>query len=148
MRHGTPNRRSRNRNNNRGGKGGNNRTQVFDSNGPEVRIRGTAHQICDKYMTLAKDSRSVGDLVLAESYLQHAEHYQRIISTWNEQKAPVKQKTSHDEKTYDADGNKNKNNQEVKPKEDDLSLPVSILGDKVKHESEGVRAENKVLENA
>ncbi len=82
MRHGSTSRRSRNRS---GGKKGNNpRSQVFDSNGPDVRIRGTAHQVCEKYMALAKDASSSGDLVLSESYLQHAEHYQRIINIWNE----------------------------------------------------------------
>lgn len=80
------NRRSRN-NNNRGGQqprrgGGSNRMQVFDSNGPDVRIRGTAWQVHEKYMALAKDAGSAGDRILAENYLQHAEHYQRIINSW------------------------------------------------------------------
>jgi hypothetical protein len=55
-------------------------TQTFDSNGPEVRIRGNAYQINEKYLALAKDATSAGDRVLAESYLQHAEHYQRLIN--------------------------------------------------------------------
>ncbi len=59
-----------------------NKATVFDSNGPDVRIRGTAFQIVEKYQTLAKDSAASGDRVLAENYLQHAEHYQRLISTW------------------------------------------------------------------
>lgn len=67
-----------------GGGGGNNRAQVFDSNGPEVRIRGTAYQIFEKYQTLAKDAAAMGDRVLAESYLQHAEHYQRVINQWHD----------------------------------------------------------------
>ena len=71
MRHGASGRRQRNR----GGRGGNNnRTQVFDSNGPDVRIRGTAHQIHEKYAALAKDAAGVGDRILEQSYLQHAEH--------------------------------------------------------------------------
>lgn len=56
--------------------------QVFDSNGPDVRIRGTAHQVHEKYMALAKDAGSAGDRILAENYLQHAEHYQRLINSW------------------------------------------------------------------
>ncbi len=94
MRHGATGRRSRNRNNNnmnrRGGhQGGHsqNRMQIYDSNGPDVRIRGTAYQICEKYMALAKDAASVGDRIVSESYLQHAEHYQRIINTWLENNA-------------------------------------------------------------
>ncbi len=48
-------------------------------NGPDVKIRGTAAHIAEKYMSLARDSLASGDLVAAESYLQHAEHYNRII---------------------------------------------------------------------
>lgn len=144
MRHGTSNRRSRGRNNNRG-KGGNNRAQVFDSNGPEVRIRGTAHQICEKYEALAKDARSSGDLVMAESYLQHAEHYQRMIVQWNEQNAQHQaQKNDSEEPKQEAAGNKS----EKSAGNDDLSLPDSILGDKVKVSPKGVRAQEAALEDA
>lgn len=79
---GTSSRRSRNRNNRRGG-GNQNRERVYDSNGPDVRVRGTAHQVAEKYMALAKDASSAGDHVMAESYYQFAEHYQRILSNWD-----------------------------------------------------------------
>ena len=82
MKHGSGNRRSRNRGGSR--RSNQNKTQVFDSNGPEVRIRGTAHQVFEKYMALSKDARGVGDHILAESYMQHAEHYQRLISGWHD----------------------------------------------------------------
>ncbi len=55
------------------------RNQTFDSNGPSVRIRGSAHQVMEKYLALARDAAGQGDRVLAENYLQHAEHYFRII---------------------------------------------------------------------
>jgi hypothetical protein len=55
------------------------RNQTFDSNGPSVRIRGSAHQVMEKYLMLARDAAGQGDRVLAENYLQHAEHYFRII---------------------------------------------------------------------
>ena len=147
MRHATSNRRSRgrNNNNNRGRNGGNNRTQVFDSNGPDVRIRGTAHQICEKYVTLAKDARSAGDWVLTESYLQHAEHYQRIISLWNEQN---RSEQSAPEKRQEADGNNVATDKNSDNNTDDLSLPASILGSEVKVKSQGVRADSSVLEDA
>ena len=61
------------------------RMQTFDSNGPDVRIRGTAYQITEKYIALARDATSSGDRVLAESYLQHAEHYQRSINEMTEE---------------------------------------------------------------
>ena len=58
---------------------GSNPNRALDSNGPDVRIRGTANQIYDKYVALARDASSAGDRIKAESYLQHAEHYFRVI---------------------------------------------------------------------
>jgi hypothetical protein len=72
------NRRMRGRNNNR--KGPNPLTRSYESNGPDVKIRGSAQQIAEKYATLARDAQSAGDRVMAENYLQHAEHYNRIIA--------------------------------------------------------------------
>ncbi|MEQ9488754.1 MAG: DUF4167 domain-containing protein [Alphaproteobacteria bacterium] len=72
--------RNRNNNNRRGGGGGGNNRNTFDSNGPNVRIRGSASQIYDKYVALARDASSSGDRVLAENLLQHAEHYYRIAN--------------------------------------------------------------------
>lgn len=56
-----------------------NPNRALDSNGPDVRIRGTAQQIYDKYLALARDASSGGDRVKAENYLQHAEHYFRVL---------------------------------------------------------------------
>lgn len=58
--------------------------QTFESQGPEGKIRGTAHQIFDKYMILARDATSSGDRVTAESFYQYAEHYYRLIHADNE----------------------------------------------------------------
>ncbi len=58
---------------------GPNPNRALDSNGPDVRIRGTAQQIYDKYLALARDAQSSGDRVKAENYLQHAEHYFRVL---------------------------------------------------------------------
>lgn len=72
-----------NNNNNRGGGGKGNQnplTRSYESNGPDVKIRGNAQQIAEKYTTLARDAQSSGDRVMAENYLQHAEHYNRIIA--------------------------------------------------------------------
>jgi hypothetical protein len=51
----------------------------YESNGPNVKLRGTAAQIAEKYLSLARDALVSGDMVAAESYFQHAEHYNRII---------------------------------------------------------------------
>jgi hypothetical protein len=72
------NKRMRGRNNNR--KGPNPLTRSYESNGPDVKIRGTAHHVAEKYLQLARDAQSSGDPVMAESYLQHAEHYFRLIA--------------------------------------------------------------------
>ena len=51
----------------------------LDSSGPSVKVRGSAKQVYDKYLIMARDAKSSGDIVLAESYFQHAEHYARIL---------------------------------------------------------------------
>lgn len=73
--------RGRNNNNNNNRKGPNPLTRSYESNGPDVKIRGTAQHVAEKYLQLARDAQSSGDPVMAESYLQHAEHYFRIIAT-------------------------------------------------------------------
>src|SRR5579859_5843457 len=60
-------------------------TRVYESDGPDVKIRGTASHIAEKYIQLARDSQSSGDPVAAENYYQHAEHYFRLIATAQEQ---------------------------------------------------------------
>jgi hypothetical protein len=61
-----------------------NRNHVFDSNGPDVRVRGTAQQLFEKYLQLGRDATSSGDRVMAEGYFQHAEHYFRILNAINQ----------------------------------------------------------------
>ena len=55
-------------------------TRLHESQGPDVRIRGTAGHIADKYLQLARDAHTGGNPVQAENYLQHAEHYFRLIA--------------------------------------------------------------------
>src|SRR5215472_10702837 len=86
MRNGQNNKRMRNRNNNNNNRRGQNpMTRVFESNGPDIKIRGTASHIAEKYLQLARDARSSGDPVAAENYYQHAEHYFRLIAAAQEQ---------------------------------------------------------------
>lgn len=73
------NKRQRGRNNGRKPQH-NPRSQTFDSNGPEVRVRGNAYQVLDKYLALARDASAAGDRIAAENYYQHAEHYYRVIN--------------------------------------------------------------------
>lgn len=75
MRQSQPNRRGRGR----GRKAQNPLTRNYESNGPDVKIRGTAAHISEKYLSLARDALASGDIVRHENYLQHGEHYNRII---------------------------------------------------------------------
>lgn len=84
MRQGQQNRRGRGR----GRKPQNPLARNYESNGPDVKIRGTASHIAEKYMSLARDALASGDMVTAESYLQHAEHYNRIIMAAQAQLGP------------------------------------------------------------
>lgn len=92
--------------------------KVYDSNGPDVRVRGTAYQITEKYETLAKDAERSGNIVLAENYRQHLEHYQRIINSFEEQNPPVEKKEdqpqAQPQKTDDVE---------------DLGLPASMVAE-------------------
>ena len=66
-------------------KGPNPLTRSYESNGPDVKIRGTAQHVADKYSQLARDAQASGDPVAAENYFQHAEHYYRLIAAAQEQ---------------------------------------------------------------
>jgi len=76
------NKRMRGRNR---GKSHNPLTRVYESNGPDIKIRGTAAHVAEKYVQLARDAQSSGDPVAAENYYQHAEHYFRLIASVQEQ---------------------------------------------------------------
>jgi len=89
QRQGQHNKRGRGRNNRRPGGGGsggqhgggNSINRVYESNGPDVKVRGTAQTIAEKYMQLGRDAHSSGDNVMAESYYQFAEHYFRVLQS-------------------------------------------------------------------
>jgi hypothetical protein len=79
--------RSHNQNQGSRNKSGNQSNRNLESNGPDVKIRGTASHIAEKYSSLSRDAQSSGDLVAAENYLQHAEHYNRLIAVAQEAQA-------------------------------------------------------------
>jgi hypothetical protein len=85
MRNRNNNNNNNNSNNNNNRRGQNPMTRVFESNGPDIKIRGTASHVAEKYVQLARDARSSGDPVAAENYYQHAEHYFRLIAAAQEQ---------------------------------------------------------------
>lgn len=121
MRPNQNNKRMRGRNNNNNNTSNSNRkgpnplSRSYESNGPDVKIRGTAHHIGEKYLQLARDAQSSGDPVMAESYLQHAEHYFRIIAT--AQQAQQAQFAGYNRPGSEAD------NEELEDEDDFSGLP-------------------------
>src|SRR5215217_8193371 len=81
MRPNNQNNKNRQRSRNGGRKHVNPLSRNFESNGQDVKVRGNAAHIAEKYLQLARDAQSSGDSVMAENYLQHAEHYFRIVSS-------------------------------------------------------------------
>ncbi len=113
--------RSRNKNRNRNTNNNNNPAnvvnRVFDSSGPEGKVRGTPQQIIDKYQSLARDAQLSGDRVAHENFLQHAEHYvrmlgdaQREIDARREQQDAQRQQQDAQRQQQDAQRQQNQNN--------------------------------------
>jgi Domain of unknown function (DUF4167) len=78
-------RRSSEENKREGNREHNSLSRFYESNGPDVKVRGPAASVAGKYLQLARDAQSSGDLIAAEGYLQHAEHYNRLIAAAQEQ---------------------------------------------------------------
>ncbi len=87
------------------GSGGFNPNRTYDSSGPEIKIRGSASHVYEKYLQLARDANSSGDRVMAENYLQHAEHYYRIMAAAAAQQAQYQaQQAAQNPRPVGADG--------------------------------------------
>jgi hypothetical protein len=102
---------SSNNNNNNNRRGQNPMTRVYESNGPEIKIRGTASHLAEKYVQLARDAQGSGDPVSAENFYQHAEHYFRIIAAAQEQfrQNQPQQQPRLDNDTRDENGDEDNN---------------------------------------
>jgi hypothetical protein len=108
------------RNRNRNRKGPNPLSRSYESNGGDVKIRGTALHVAEKYVQLARDAQSSGDRVAGENYLQHAEHYYRIVAAAQAQMPQPQQFYRNDEgeegdEEGDASGGYNGNNNNGNP---------------------------------
>jgi hypothetical protein len=163
MRPGQQNRRPRGRTNNGGSNNGNNSNnnnrsrqqnplaRSYESSGPDVKIRGNAQHVAERYAQLARDSLSSGDRVMAENYLQHAEHYNRIIAAamvqqaqfseqqrreWDEESGPESDGEEGDENAGLDSGSDNGQNQ-------DQQAPVSQAVDKSQNnQAQNIRERN------
>ncbi len=98
---------NQNKNRQRGRNGGrkhvNPLSRNYESNGPDVKVRGNAAHVAEKYLQLARDAQSSGDSVMAENYLQHAEHYFRIVSSAQQAMNGPRDGQSQDEVDFDDD---------------------------------------------
>ena len=104
-----------------GGGGGNPLSRVYESNGPDVKVRGTAQTVADKYLQLGRDAQVSGDNVTAESYYQFAEHYLRIVAAaqaYNQQMQPQYRRS---EEEQDEDGEDEGSEMPVQPRVADPS---------------------------
>lgn len=100
MRQGQNQKRSRGR----GRKPQNPLSRSMESNGPDVKIRGTASHIYEKYQALARDAQSSGDRIASESYFQHAEHYHRLIVAAQAQQEQNRQESQNRQENQGRDG--------------------------------------------
>ena len=105
MKHNTANRRSRNRGGGKRQGGGRNN---YESNGPEGKVRGTAQQVLDKYLVLARDAASAGDRIKSESYFQFAEHYYRIVIADGANNNANRREGQHPQETATVEGNRSR----------------------------------------
>ena len=87
-----------------GGGGGSPVNRVYESNGPDVKVRGTAQTIAEKYMQLGRDAQSSGDNVMAESYFQFSEHYFRVMAAAQPVGQPTQQLRRPEDDDFDEEG--------------------------------------------
>lgn len=95
--------KNRQRNRNGGRKHVNPLSRNYESNGPDVKVRGNAAHVAEKYLQLARDAQSSGDSVMAENYLQHAEHYFRIVSSAQQAMNGQRDGQNQDDNEFDDD---------------------------------------------
>jgi hypothetical protein len=111
-RQGQHNKRGRGRNTRRPGGGGgshnagggNPANRVYESNGPDVKVRGTAQTVAEKYMQLGRDAQSSGDNVMAESYFQFSEHYFRVMAAAQPVGQPTTQLRRPEDEDFEEEG--------------------------------------------
>lgn len=84
--------------------------RVFDSSGPEGKVRGTPQQIIDKYLILARDAQLSNDRVAAENFLQHAEHYLRMLGEAQREMGQGQDQRRDDDERDHGQGNGNNGN--------------------------------------
>ena len=143
MRQGNGSRRSRGRGNGkRQGRGG-----QIDSHGPDIRIRGSAQQVCNKYLALARDATSAGDRISAENLFQHAEHYFRIMALHAENTGQQESINNNQEKNGGFKESPKGNDEKSETAVDDLPDPLSSKSDSKKSKSKPKSPQEQTADN-
>ncbi|MDX5594852.1 DUF4167 domain-containing protein [Pseudovibrio sp. SPO723] len=117
----------------RGRKAPNPLTRSYESNGPDVKIRGTATHIAEKYQQLARDAHASGDRVVSENYYQHAEHYLRIVAAAQPQTNQQSSSSHRSDADEDAGANQTESTKPVaaenaQPSETSEEQPQPVIG--------------------
>lgn len=122
-----PNQQNKNRSRGRNGgrKNINPLSRNFESNGPDVKIRGNAAHVAERYVQLARDAQATGDSVMAENYFQHAEHYFRILSAAQSQ-SPTPVRT---DSVFDFDDDDGEMDETVSAESESSEKPEAASGD-------------------
>lgn len=134
------NRRMRGRNNNNNNSNNGNRKspnplqRSYESNGPDVKVRGTAQHVAEKYLQLARDAQSSGDPVAAENYFQHAEHYYRILLAAQEQMAQQFGHSFPPNRAFGEDGDDGEDEGEG---EENAAFPQGSPQPELRHQAQG-----------
>ena len=101
------------------------RIQTFDSNGPNIKIRGNAYQVFERYVALAREAAASGDRITAENLYQHAEHYFRVMNAngeANSQGGPPRPTTPADLEPGSAEGERQESEEsQMQPRPQPLS---------------------------
>lgn len=135
MKHGSNQRRGRSRGGNGGKRHQPSRNQAHDSNGPEGKVRGSAQQVHDKYLSLARDATAAGEHIAAEGFYQYAEHYYRIVNADGANNPGRNQQPQGDQQTRDQKASgQDTANQEVSDQEQNdgqksEAVPVEVKDD-------------------
>ena len=111
------------------------RTATFESNGADNKVKGTAAQVLEKYQALARDALSSGDRIMAENYLQHAEHYYRLLNPHlaNDERPPEIRESEEREQAPSRQPDR-------QPQPDHASLPRNGGADRVEEPVEATDA--------
>ena len=131
-------------NNNNRGRNQNPLSRSYESTGPDLKVRGNAQQVADKYTQLARDATSAGDRVMAENYLQHAEHYNRIILTAQAEQAELQRRRDEQMQARGERGERDDRRRDRDDRRDDRGRDDRARDDRVRDErQDDVRADGQ-----